>query len=365
LPSEAESDRRTNRNAPAAFHTIRQLASTGDGADALTYEVAYGTLLGDRRRTLHARLVEDIERLQAGRLDEQVDRLAQHAQRGEVRDKAVTYGQQAGARAMAHGDLSLAAASFEAALAAAAYLPPTRETQALSVDLNIGLRGARAMLGELERALDTGQRALMLAEAFGDGERLMNATAALMGTRNVVGDSAGAAALGERALVLADAQGYKVGQVRVCTYLAQAYIALGDLRRAIALLERNREVFRSDAAAPFWVGSTGGHAGVASDLFLAFALALDRGVPPGPSRRRGSGPPQRSLRYGRESPFRSGGLEHPSRPAWRAHDRDTLAREGSRSRARAELHRVARLRGNRGGRTNFLSLQSEASLLAG
>jgi hypothetical protein len=68
-------------------------------------------LVGDRRRTLHARLVEAIERLQAGRLDEQVDRLAQHAQRGEVWGKAVTYAKQAGARA----DFSRAAASFEAA----------------------------------------------------------------------------------------------------------------------------------------------------------------------------------------------------------------------------------------------------------
>ncbi len=39
---------------------------------------------------------EAIERLQAGRLDGQVDRRAQHAQRGEVWDKALTYAQQAG-----------------------------------------------------------------------------------------------------------------------------------------------------------------------------------------------------------------------------------------------------------------------------
>jgi len=44
---------------------------------ALTQEVAYGTLLAARRRTLHARLVETIERLQVGRPDEQVNRLAE------------------------------------------------------------------------------------------------------------------------------------------------------------------------------------------------------------------------------------------------------------------------------------------------
>src|SRR5438552_5069729 len=58
---------------------------------ALTHEVAYGTLLGDRRRTLHARIVEAIERLFAGRLTEQVEQLAHHAVRGEVWDRAITY----------------------------------------------------------------------------------------------------------------------------------------------------------------------------------------------------------------------------------------------------------------------------------
>ena len=53
---------------------------------ALTHEVAYGTLLADRRRTLHTRLVEAIERVYAGRLAEQAEWLAQHARRGEVWD---------------------------------------------------------------------------------------------------------------------------------------------------------------------------------------------------------------------------------------------------------------------------------------
>ena len=74
---------------------------------ALTHEVAYGSLLQERRRTLHARLVEAIEGLAgdriaevaSGRNPDQVERLAHHALRGEVWDKAVAYCQQAGARA--------------------------------------------------------------------------------------------------------------------------------------------------------------------------------------------------------------------------------------------------------------------------
>jgi class 3 adenylate cyclase len=49
---------------------------------ALTHEVAYGSLLLERRRELHARLVEALEALAPERVAEQVERLAHHALRG-------------------------------------------------------------------------------------------------------------------------------------------------------------------------------------------------------------------------------------------------------------------------------------------
>ena len=64
---------------------------------ALTHEVAYGSVLHERRRALHARIVEAIETLYSDRLGEQVERLAQHALRGEVWTKAVMYLRQAAA----------------------------------------------------------------------------------------------------------------------------------------------------------------------------------------------------------------------------------------------------------------------------
>ena len=58
---------------------------------ALTHEVAYGSLLQERRRVLHARIVEALEALAGDRVAEQVERLAHHALRGEVWDKALAY----------------------------------------------------------------------------------------------------------------------------------------------------------------------------------------------------------------------------------------------------------------------------------
>jgi predicted ATPase len=58
---------------------------------ALTHEVAYNSLLQERRRVLHAQIVEALEALASDRRDEQVDLLAQHAVRGQVWDKTLTY----------------------------------------------------------------------------------------------------------------------------------------------------------------------------------------------------------------------------------------------------------------------------------
>ena len=95
---------------------------------ALTHEVAYGSLLQERRRALHARIVEALEGLAADRVAEQVERLAHHALRGEVWDKALVYCRQAGARALASAYRE-AVAYFEQALSALPHLPETRATR--------------------------------------------------------------------------------------------------------------------------------------------------------------------------------------------------------------------------------------------
>ena len=81
---------------------------------ALTHEVAYGSLLQERRRALHARIVEALEALAGDRVAEQVERLAHHALRGEVWDKALAYCHQAGAKA-AHSAYREAVTYFEQA----------------------------------------------------------------------------------------------------------------------------------------------------------------------------------------------------------------------------------------------------------
>jgi class 3 adenylate cyclase len=83
---------------------------------ALTHEVTYGGLLQERRRELHARIAEAIEALHQDRLGGEIERLAHHALRGDLREKAVDYLRQAGLKTAARSALQDARVWFEQAL---------------------------------------------------------------------------------------------------------------------------------------------------------------------------------------------------------------------------------------------------------
>src|SRR4030095_1324678 len=139
---------------------------------ALTHEVAYGGLLLERRRLLHARIVEVLEYQHTDRLAEQVERLAHHAFRGEVWDKAVAYLRQAGAKVAARSANREAVAYQEQALVALQYLPENHDTLAQAIDLLIDLRQSLYPLGEFGRLLHYLREAESAALVLGDQYRL-------------------------------------------------------------------------------------------------------------------------------------------------------------------------------------------------
>jgi predicted ATPase len=121
---------------------------------ALTHEVTYGGLLQERRRALHARVVQAIESLHRDRLGEQVERLAHHAVRGELREKAVQYLRQAGGKTAARSALPDARARFEQALGILATLPENHSTLEQAFDIRLELRQPLILLGEARRTLE-------------------------------------------------------------------------------------------------------------------------------------------------------------------------------------------------------------------
>ena len=141
-------------------------------AHALTQEVAYGSLLHERRCAIHAQIVDALERRDPDRLREQVERLAHHAFRGELWDKAVSYCRQAGEKALARSAYREAVGYFEQALRALSHVPETRDTRGQAIDLRLALHTALYPSGDRERILAYLREAESLAAALDDPRRL-------------------------------------------------------------------------------------------------------------------------------------------------------------------------------------------------
>jgi tetratricopeptide (TPR) repeat protein len=239
---------------------------------ALTHEVAYGSLLQERRRTLHAHIVEALETLGG---EDQIERLAYHALRGEAWEKAVSYYRQAGTKAVAHSANREAVACYEQALVALDHLPEHRDTLVQAIDLRLDLRMALLPLGEVGRIHDLLQEAELLAKTLNDPSRL-GWLSTLMGHYYwQIGEASHALAYCQRAVELLTSTGDVSLQVLAQFCLSEVYISLGDYYRAIDILQRNvavldtgvvRERFGGFAVGP-------GLQSVASRRWLVLALA--------------------------------------------------------------------------------------------
>ena len=200
---------------------------------ALTHEVAYRSLLRERRRTLHTRIVEALEALAGDRPADQVERLADHAVRGEVWDKALVYCRQAGAKAMERSASREAVGCYEQALAALAHLPEHRALREQAIDVRCDLCIACMVLGQHERALHDLHEAETLAEALDDPRRLGRVSLHLAQYFLSVGQYDPAIASSQRALTLAAASGDSGTPILASTYLGMTYYFQGDYRQAI------------------------------------------------------------------------------------------------------------------------------------
>jgi len=200
---------------------------------ALTHEVAYVSLLLERRRVLHARIVEALEVLAGERVAEQVERLAHHALRGEVWDKALVYFRQAGEKAIAQSSYREAVGYFEQALSALLHLPEQRDTCEQAIDLRLALRTALNPLGDSERVLAYLREAEALAVALDDPQRLGQISGQLSVQFYFGGAYDQAIAAAQHTHALARASGDVVLHAQANHYLGIAYQAQGDYRRAI------------------------------------------------------------------------------------------------------------------------------------
>ncbi len=213
---------------------------------ALTHEVSYGTLLQDRRKALHARIVGAIERFYPDRLTEHVERLAHHAVRGEMWEQAVTYLRQAGAKALARSANREAVSCFEQALTALGHLPETREVLEQAIDLRFDLRTSLFPLGEFERIFGYLREAEGLARTLDDQRRLGQMSVYMCDNLRMTGHPTEALAFGQSAQAIGESLGDVPLQVTGTLYLGVAYLYTGDYRRAEELLLKVLQLLEGD-----------------------------------------------------------------------------------------------------------------------
>jgi class 3 adenylate cyclase/tetratricopeptide (TPR) repeat protein len=205
---------------------------------ALTHEVAYGGLLHDRRRELHARIVDAIEARYPDRLAEHIDRLAYHASRAERWDKAAEYLQRAGTRAAERSAHRAAVDWLEQALAALGRLPEARDTLARGLDVRFDLHMSLFALSEharMRRHMEAGEQ---IAIAIGDRHQLGRALSLLCPSLRVTGENRRSAETGRRALAIAAEVGDQHLEMDTSFWLGQAHSTLGDHRGAEELYRR-------------------------------------------------------------------------------------------------------------------------------
>jgi len=212
---------------------------------ALTHEVAYGSMLQERRQALHRKVLEAIERLHADRLGEHVELLAHHALRGQVRDMAVKYLRQAGDRALARSANREASTLFEQALGVLAELPETPDTLAETADVRIALGPALITTkGPGSPQVEASYlQARALAERLGDATRLYLALWGLWFTTYARGRYAAAGDLSSQLLAVAET-GSDPGWLLEAHHARWATLnAMGETTAALPHLERGLALY--------------------------------------------------------------------------------------------------------------------------
>jgi len=199
---------------------------------AITHDVAYASLLGDRRRGLHGRIAEAIEGLAPERPGENVEWLAHHSLRGELWAKAESYLRQAAARAIGRGALVEAATCLEHAVDALEHLPRDARAVEEAIDLRLGLRNALFALGQHERVLTHLRTAERLATEIGDAPRLARAERYLSTHFVAAGDYGRAMDYGRRAVQNAASSGDVLLEREARLGLALVHYPRGECRLA-------------------------------------------------------------------------------------------------------------------------------------
>ena len=175
---------------------------------ALTQEVAYNSLLIERRKVLHERAAVAMESLYGERLDDHLSELAHHYERSDNTGKALEYLRRAGEQAAQRSAHAEAIELFSAALRLLKTLPETPERIQRELALQLGL-GVSFMVIKQWSAPEVAQvysRARELCRLLGDPPQLFPVLFGLNGFHTLRGELNTARELSSQLLAVAQAR---------------------------------------------------------------------------------------------------------------------------------------------------------------
>jgi class 3 adenylate cyclase/tetratricopeptide (TPR) repeat protein len=206
----------------------------------ITQEVAYETLLRQRRRELHASAARAIEAANATSLDEHCEALALHYAAGEEYERAALYAERAGDKAARTFSLEESRQQYRQALVALDKLEPIEARLRRRID--VGLKWAAACIFKpAEEQIDVLKASLHHAERIGYESGLAYTHCWLGCIEYALGDQERAAARFATSMELAQRLGDDRLVAQVHVNLGQSYAAATDYTRALEHLEEGLE----------------------------------------------------------------------------------------------------------------------------
>jgi class 3 adenylate cyclase/tetratricopeptide (TPR) repeat protein len=205
---------------------------------AVTQAVVYEGMLRRHRRDLHARTLTAMEALFADRLEEMVERLAEHATKGEAWSTAVSYAQRAGRRACRHWSWAEAVGYFDQAIEALSHLPAGPQTTDKAIELRLDLRVALGPMGDIQRMGAALSQAHALAAGVGNDLRLAQVNTSRCIAHSLLGGLDEAVEAGQLALAAAARLDEPSSFLSAVFALGQAHWYRGEIAEAEAVLLR-------------------------------------------------------------------------------------------------------------------------------
>ena len=211
---------------------------------ALTNEVVYGAMLHDHKSLLHARIVNALEESAEEISHDHIEKLAHHAFRGELWEKAAVYSWQSGEKASQRSANQEAREFFRTGLRALEHLPQSRANLQRAVDLRLDLRNPLYFLSEFDELHSCLREAESIAQRISDDRRLGRVINFLNSYYGLIGEHHRSIEFGTRGLRI-NRDDVELNTV-THYYMGLAYHHVGQYDQSIAFLRRALSIIREE-----------------------------------------------------------------------------------------------------------------------